>query len=102
MLLVTGTICIAFGLYFHFFADSESGSKFASNSVLRVGIVLIALWIALPTLRRPLSWLPPGIVAACLIAIGVVAAQPKLIFVLAPAAGVLVAIAGFARVFRKR
>ena len=102
LLLVVGVIFLLVGLYFHFLGDRETGSQFASNSVLRIGIVLIALWLALPTLRKPLAWLPPGIVAACLVGIGVIAAQPRLIVVLAPAAGILLAVAGFARFFRRR
>lgn len=102
LLLVIGVSCIAWGIYINLANRAEMGGRFASNSILRIGIVLMALWLALPALKKPLSWLPPGIVAVCLVMIGVLAAQPKLIFVLAPAAGVVLAIGGLARFMRKR
>jgi hypothetical protein len=101
-LLVIGCGCVVAGLWANFREASGGGSQFAGNSVLRIGIVLVALWLALPTLKKPLQWLPPGILVVCLVGVGALAAQPKLIFVIAPAAGGLLAVAGVVRFLRGR
>lgn len=102
LLLIIGVACVSSGIYINAVDRGEMGQRFASNSIMRIGIVLLALWLALPALKKPLSWLPPGIVAFCLVMVGVLAAQPKLIFVIAPAAGVALAFGGIARFFRRR
>ena len=35
-------------------------SKFVAAATGRVGLVMVALWLAWPSLRKPASWLPPG------------------------------------------
>jgi hypothetical protein len=101
-LLGLGIGGITLGIWQNTLDQQEGGGQFASNSLLRIGIVMIALWLALPTLKKPISWVPPGVVVVCLVAVGAVAAQPKLIFVIAPAVGLLLTLGGFARFFRGR
>jgi len=78
------------------------GSGFGGASLIRLSLVLGALWWAWPSIRRPARWLPPGIATVVLVAIGACAVQPRLAFALVPLAGSLIAFAGFARYFRGR
>ncbi|WP_235934781.1 hypothetical protein [Candidatus Laterigemmans baculatus] len=100
ILLVLALLAIGAGLLFSLVEGLESGRAFAAASMLRVGVVLFALWLALPSLRTPMAWLPPGLAALCLVAIMALAAQPKLILVLAPAAGMLLTLGWLVRSFR--
>jgi hypothetical protein len=61
------------------YGEGGSGS-FATSAMGRIGLVMGALWLAWPSLQRPAQWLPPGIAVAMVVALGVLAAQPKLIF----------------------
>lgn len=80
----------------------DAGSaNFAAAASGRIGLVLAALWLAWPSLRRPASWLPPGIPVLCVIGLAAIAAQPRLIVVAIPAMGVLTLLATFARTFRR-
>ncbi|MEM6469793.1 MAG: hypothetical protein AAF802_09600 [Planctomycetota bacterium] len=67
----------------------------------RIGIVLFALWLAWPSLKRPASWLPAGAPVIGVIAIIVVAAQPRLILPAIPAVAVLISVSALVRAFRK-
>ena len=68
-------------------------STFASAALGRMGLVLGALWLAWPSLRRPASWLPPGIAVACIIGLMVLAARPRLVVVVIPIIGGLTMLA---------
>lgn len=57
---------------------------FTGNSLFRLGIVLGALWLAMPTLGRPLQWLPPIFATVLLVAVGVMVIQPKFILIMLP------------------
>lgn len=100
ILLVLALLGIGFGIAFSLIEGLESGRAFAAASSFRIGIVMFALWLALPTLRTPMAWLPPGMAGICLIAIMALAAHPKSIVVLGPAVGALLALGWFARSFR--
>lgn len=58
-----------------------------ANAAGRVGLVMGGLWIAWPSLLRPINWLPPGIAVAGVIALGVIAARPNLAIVAIPLVG---------------
>ncbi len=58
-----------------------------ANAAGRVGLVMAGLWIAWPSLLRPINWLPPGIAVLGVIAIGVIAARPNLAIVAMPMVG---------------
>ncbi len=82
---------------------TEAGSaNFAAAASGRIGLVLAALWLAWPSLRRPASWLPPGIPVLCVIALAAIAAQPRLVIVAVPAVAMLTILATFVRSFRGR
>ena len=78
----------------------ETWSTFASAAMGRIGLVMAALWLAWPSLQRPARWLPPGIAVACVIGLMVLAAKPRLIFVVLPAIGTLTVLTGMVRGFR--
>ncbi|MFK8114897.1 MAG: hypothetical protein AB8B91_22030 [Rubripirellula sp.] len=81
---------------------SKSAAQFAIAGMVRVGLVCGAIWLAFDSLKRPARWLPPGLAAIGVLLIVVIAAQPKLILVLAPAIGVLATLGAVVRAFRKR
>jgi len=80
--------------------DEESGFKLASQMMGRIGLLLGALWLAWPSLRRPAQWLPPGMALACVLTLVALAAQPKLIVVAIPAVGALIALSAVVRSIR--
>jgi len=69
-------------------------------SLGRTALLLGVVWMAWPSLRKPATWLPPGIAAVMLGAVIACAMQPRLVFVIAPLVGSLIAFAGFLRYFR--
>lgn len=81
--------------------EGADSIPFASAAMIRIGLVLGALWLAWPSLRRPARWLPPGAAVIGVIALAVVAAQPRLIIVAIPAVGALISLAAMARAFRR-
>lgn len=81
---------------------SASAHAFATAALVRVGLVLGALWLAWDSLRRPAKWLPPGLAVAGVIGIVVVAAQPRLLLAIGPALGVLGVLSAVMRVFRTK
>ena len=84
------------------FGQGNAGSaNFAASACGRIGLVMAALWLAWPSLRRPASWLPPGIPVLCVIGLAAIAAQPRLMIVAIPAIGALTVLATFVRTFRK-
>lgn len=100
LLLLISLVAIVVGIVFSVFETLESGRTFAAASAFRIGIVMFALWLALPSLSKPARWLPPGMAILGVIGIMVVAAHPKLILVIAPAGGVLLTLGWLVRTFR--
>lgn len=68
----------------------------------RVGLMLAVTWLALPTLREPLKWLPAGLPFLMLAALMVVATQPKLLIMFAPAIGAVLALGLVRRWWNKK
>ena len=81
--------------------EQSGGSSFAAMASGRIGLVMSALWFAWPSLRRPANWLPPGIAVLCVVALAVIAAQPRLVIVAVPALGVLLLLATVVRAFKR-
>ncbi len=79
----------------------QAGSaKFVAAATGRIGLVMAALWLAWPSLRRPAQWLPPGFAIIGVVTLAVLAAQPRLIIVAIPAFGGLLALATIVRSLR--
>lgn len=84
------------------FQYQQSGTaKFVSAATGRIGLVMGALWLAWPSLRRPAKWLPPGIAVLGVVMLAVLAAQPRLIVVAVPAFAALLALATFIRTIKR-
>jgi len=97
-------IAIALGLASAWmaFQVEQSGSVKAITSALgRIALVMGALWLAWPTLRRPASWFPPGVAMFGVVMLGVIATQPRTVLILAPAFVGLLVLASVLRTFRK-
>lgn len=75
----------------------EGPARMVSAATGRIGLLLAALWLAWPSLRRPAAWLPPGIAMAGVIGLAVLAVRPTLILVVVPAIGTLAALTVFIR-----
>jgi hypothetical protein len=98
LLPLTVVLAVVAGLLWYTGYDVDSG--FGSGSLLKVAILLGLVWVAWPAFSRPAKWLPPGIVAVVIVAIGACAVQPKLAFALVPMVGGLITFAGVVRFFR--
>ena len=81
--------------------EQDGWAKFVAAATGRIGLVMAALWLAWPSLRRPARWLPPGFAILGVVALVVLAAQPRLIVVAIPAFGVLLALATFIRSIKR-
>ena len=75
--------------------------KFVASASGRIGLVLAALWLAWPTLKRPASWLPPGFAVLGVLLLAILAAQPRTVVVMVPAFAALLALASFVRAMRQ-
>lgn len=79
----------------------QSGSaRLITAATGRIGLLLGALWLAWPSLRRPAQWLPPGVAVLGVLTLIVLAAQPRLFVVVIPAFGGLLALATFIRAIK--
>ena len=92
LLAICGLVSWQFG--------TDGTARFVASATGRVGLVMGALWLAWPSLRRPAAWLPPGIAVGGVIGLAVIAAQPRLALVAIPAMGVLFTVASIVRAFR--
>ncbi len=99
-ILIIGIGGLALGIWSHWRTGTTGEESFGSNSAFRVGVVMMAIWLALPTLNKPMRWLPPGAAVLCLIAVGAIAAQPRLVVIVVPAVGFLLTIGWLVRIFQ--
>jgi len=93
-------IALALGSGLAWWWDEQGTSTFAAAAMGRIGLVMAALWIAWPSLRRPAQWLPPGIAVLGVVVLGVLAANPRLAIVVVPALSGLLAFSAVVRAFR--
>ena len=101
MILLLSILLLAiFGIMI-WYGGRQGSYKMLANATGRIGLVLAALWIAWPSLQRPIRWLPPSIAVAGVIALGVVAAQPRLVLVAVPALCTLLALTTFVRSMKR-
>jgi len=91
---------IALGTWW-FLGDQSGSSKFLAAACGRIGLVMGALWLAWPQLKKPARWLPASAPVIGVVALIVVAAQPRLLIPAIPIVGVLITLSGFVKVFRK-
>ncbi|WP_286177687.1 hypothetical protein [Stieleria mannarensis] len=81
---------------------SDSTGTFVAAACGRIGLVLGALWLAWPSLKRPAKWLPASAPVIGVIALVVLAAQPRLIIPAIPIVGGLITVSALARAFRRK
>lgn len=93
--IAIGLLCVC-GVVTWKFGD-DGPARVVSAATGRIGLMMAALWLAWPSLKRPARWLPPGIAMAGVIGLAVVAARPTLILVVLPAIGTIAAITVFIR-----
>jgi len=79
----------------------SSFARFSSAALGRMGLVLAAIWMAWPSLRRPAAWFPAAVPVIGIVALMVLAAQPRLLFAVLPAAGMLMALSVVVKMFRR-
>ena len=79
-----------------------STGKFMAAACGRIGLVMGALWLAWPSLKRPAKWLPASAPVIGVIAIIAIAAQPRLIIPAIPIVAGLITLSAFAKAFRRK
>ncbi|QDS86981.1 hypothetical protein EC9_11560 [Rosistilla ulvae] len=99
LILIVAVVLLAWGGIGELTSD-RLGQSVSNAALLRVGFVLFACWVAYPVVRRPAAWLPPGATAIGVILIGATFFNPKLLIVLIPLFGSLLAFGAFIRFFR--
>lgn len=100
MALVMSITMLVIALLAWWFSGGSTG-KFVAAACGRIGLVLGALWLAWPSLKRPAKWLPASVPVIGVVALIVIAAQPRLIFPAIPIVGGLIALSALAKAFRK-
>lgn len=80
ILAVVAVACLASGGGLMAFGNTESILYAASGSLIRIGLVLGAIWLAMPHLVR----IPPWFGQLLLVASLIVAARPRAAWVLVP------------------
>lgn len=91
---------IAIWCWLKFLQGPSGSAKFVAAASGRVGLVMLALWLAWSSLQRPARWLPPGFAMTLIVALGILAARPRLIVVAIPALGVLLVLATVVRTLK--
>ncbi len=67
----------------------------------RLTLVMAALWLAWPAVRRPAMWLPSGMLAVVFVVFAVCVVRPQLAIALIPAVSLLIAFSAFLRFIRE-
>lgn len=81
--------------------STDSSGDFFAAACVRIGMVLGALWLAWPSLKRPARWLPASAPVIGVIGLIVIAAQPRLVLPAIPIIGGLITLSAFVQMFRK-
>lgn len=100
LVLAIAVIFFAIWIVTTFLMSATGSAKFISAGSGRIALVMTALWLAWSSLQRPARWLPPGFAMAMIVALGILAARPRLIVVAIPALGVLLVLATVIRVVK--
>ena len=81
---IVALVLLLIGVFVYKYAPTRADSKAFAGGCIRVGIVLGALWLALPQLLRFLSKTPKWLLVASTIGIVVCAVKPLLLLVAVP------------------
>ena len=78
---ILALILLGLGGYFYYFPRPGGTQQFIHASCIRLGMILLAIWLAYPEIRRIPRWM----YRVLLLAAGVVIVQPKAIVIILPA-----------------
>lgn len=99
--LAGAVLCgIAAGLSWTYSTGSGT-STFGFAVFMRAAIVFALLWLAYPSLQRPLRWCPPVVVVVFLVGLGVMIANPRLVPAVVPLLGIAGTVLGVLTWLRK-
>ncbi|MCG8648279.1 MAG: hypothetical protein MI861_00515 [Pirellulales bacterium] len=100
MVLIVAALLLAGGIVSWWYGQGAQ-AKLVTAAMGRVGLVMGALWLAWPSLRRPARWLPPGMAVAGVLTLAILAAQPRLVLVAIPALMGLLTLAAVIRTLKR-
>ncbi len=100
MALAISVVMLSTGVLAWFYGKT-SNADFVAAACGRIGLVMGALWLAWPTLKKPAKWLPASAPVIGVIALVVLAAQPRLIIPAIPIVGGLITLSVFVKAFRR-
>ena len=100
LVLILAVALLLGGASAWWWGGEQGTATFAAAAMGRIGLVMAALLLAWPSLQRPARWLPPGVAVLGVVALGVLAASPRLVIVVVPALSVLIALAAIVRGMR--
>ena len=101
LVLLLSIVLLVIYVWVRWSYEPTGTAKALAAATGRIGLLLAALWLAWPTLRKPAHWLPPGFAVLGILVLGILAAQPRTIFVLAPVFGALLVLASIVRAIRR-
>jgi len=78
----------------------RDGGGAAASIAIRVGVLLGAIWLAMPQLARIFQRIPPAMLGAIGIGLVMLVMQPRLLAYVLPLLGVLLVVQYFAKMFR--
>ena len=94
---VIALACLIGGAFVWLQLPVQEGSQLSmlAAALIRVGLLMVAFWVALPTKNREAAWanVSPSRLAGVMLAVLIVAARPRFMLVLIPL-GILVLIVG--------
>lgn len=103
LLLAIVCAALAIAIKFYWLRDGQSSASMinvAPTGLARLVVVLVAVWIAWPVVRKPAMWLPSGALLLALVVLGACVVQPRLAIALVPAASAVIGFAAILRFFR--
>lgn len=99
MTLVVSVVMLVASLVAWLVWDDSTGN-FVAAACGRIGLVMAALWLAWPSLKRPAKWLPASAPVIGVVALIVIAAQPRLVIPAIPIVAGLITLSAFVKAFR--
>lgn len=101
LVLLVAIVCFLLWGWSTFLHGQSGSAKFVAAASGRIGLVMVALWLAWSSLQRPARWLPPGFPMVLIVTLAILAARPRLIVVAIPAVGVLLALGTLIRAIKR-
>ena len=77
---IISVVLLILGVYFFVWPPSAAAQQWLHGSCIRIGLVMLAVWLAYPHLVRIPKWMVGGL----LVGMAVVAVRPKLVVLVIP------------------